>query len=176
MKTHPQPQSLSLPPAPVDHYAAVEAKRIEMLAEIDGKIAALKVRADDLKQKAREKHAERYKLSTDDYNTHLAMQTEVDRLDRESRRLLNIDLPPLEAERIRICSSGHPTLVGMRISADARAEADKPAPKKLPTFVVLDADFGWTHESRPTVFAKNQIVRDPAHIAKLIELNAPLVR
>ena len=168
-------QTLSLPPAPVDHYGAIEAKRIELIQEMDGKIAALKERAADLRQKSREKHAERIKLgNAGDYNRHLSLQTEGDAALRESVRLLNIELPQLEHERVHIGS--HSTLVALRIAADARAAADKPAPKKLPSFVVLDGDFGWTEDSRPTVFSKGTIVRDPAHIAKLVEYGAPLVR
>jgi hypothetical protein len=171
MRTH----TLTLPPGPIDHYGAIEAKRIEMIQEAQGKIDALKARVADLRQQAQAKRAERIKLGeAGDYNHMIRLQTDADGLDREARRLLNLELPQLEHDRAHIDS--HPTLVAMRISADARTAADKPAPKNLPTFVVLDAAFGWTHESRPTVFAKGQIVRDPAHIAKLLELNAPLVR
>jgi hypothetical protein len=171
-------QTLTLPPDPVDHYAAVEAKRIEMIQEAHGKIDALKARVADLRQQAQAKRAERIKLGeAGNYSHMIRLQTESEGLDREARRLLNIELPQLEHDRMHVDS--HPTMVALRISADSRAAADKQknaVPQKLPTFVVLDADFGWTHESRPTIFAKGQVVRDLAHIAKLIEYGAPLVR
>jgi hypothetical protein len=165
-----------------DHFAAVEAKRIEMIHEWGAKVDALKERAADLRQQAKTKHAERYKLGVGDYNRIMTLQAEAESLEGEARRLLNIDLPQLEAERMAIGNNCHPKLVRMRFSAEGRTQADliakrnRSAPEKLPGYVVLDEQFGWTENSIPTVFAKGQVVRDPALISKLIELKAPLAR
>ena len=167
-------------PASADPMMAVEEKRIELLQECDVKIRDTTARAADLRQQAHEKEGEWRRIdATGARDAATLSRIDVlrraeDGLSQESRRLIDIDLPRLEQERMGIADGRHAMLVAMRISAEGRIRSAKPDLGKLPAFVILDENFGWTEHEQHTSFRSGQIVRDQEQIRKLIERSAPL--
>jgi hypothetical protein len=168
-------------PAGADHMAAVEAKRIEMLTEWDGKIEQRKARAAELTRQADAKRAEaivkaRFDAGAATQNTIALLHNEAGQSDAEVRQILRHEIPELEQERMNIGSGTHSTLALLRIVATNRmaAEASANRPNKLPSHVILERQFGWHENEQFVGFAEGQIVRDPALIGQLIARGAPL--
>jgi hypothetical protein len=130
-----------------DSLAAVEARRIEMIREWDGKINALKERAADLKEQASAKRAEVHKLAEanagENYNRISALQSEASGLDEHARSILNVELPPLEFERTSIRGGSHPTIMNLHFRAEQRIAADRRAKEesKWTSFVAAQEAF-----------------------------------
>ena len=115
-----------------DHYAAVNVRREEMLRELHGKENELRARAADLHTQAKALHDETNEKArtTNDVHGVTEARARVNRLLEEERRLLNIELPKLQAESASIASGTHLTMVTLtqvaqnRIAADLQAKLD----------------------------------------------------
>lgn len=111
-----------------DHFAFVEARRVEMSTEWDAKVSALRARAVDLKKQAVELNQESIKLLTaGNFNGGTEAKARVETLLEEERRILRIELPALEAEADSVRSGGHPTLQNLHLSAVNLTARDREA-------------------------------------------------
>jgi hypothetical protein len=119
------PESLDSAPG-TDHFAMVEARRIEMLNEWHTKENSLRARAADLKQQAVTLHLETDEKArtTNDVNGVADARARVNRLLEEERRILNIELPNLQAESAAIGGGTHRAIVELTITAQGRIASD----------------------------------------------------
>jgi hypothetical protein len=115
--------------AGVDHFAAVEARRIELLDENHARQTALRERANELHRQAEKLHLEANEKARANSGIHAVadMRARVNELLKDEERIRNVELRQLEAERVAIASGQHPTMAALRIAAQGRIDADNAA-------------------------------------------------